>query len=203
MTQAEKLDRVLENKKVCRISKSDFFSNPDSIDVLRCENLKDVHNTKFHHEFEAGYNSCKNLDKRRSDSMVDKFKRILRVDSDEDTEALHNKYKETAKDREEKLKMFEKQLNIKIDSTGKRGNLLLNSYMTTSILFLSILVLLLLSVFLIFKLTARVESMESVLVDIQEYIEKLTVNNTDKHLIIDRMDPGVIKGRKKERTKGK
>ena len=40
MTQAEKLDRVLENKKVCRISKSEFFSNPDSIDVLRCENLK-------------------------------------------------------------------------------------------------------------------------------------------------------------------
>ena len=25
--------------------------------------------------------------------MVDKFKRILRVDSDEDTEDLHNKYK--------------------------------------------------------------------------------------------------------------
>ena len=40
MTQAEKLERVLENKKVCRISKSEFFSNPDSIDVLRCENLK-------------------------------------------------------------------------------------------------------------------------------------------------------------------
>ena len=110
-----------------------------------------------------------------------------------------------------------------IDSTGKRGNLLLNSYMTTSILFLSILVLLLLSVFLIFKvnilhwqkifaatfdklfkvkngianvkylqLTSRVESMESVLEDIQEYIEKVTVNNTDKHLIIDRMDPGNV-----------
>ena len=95
--------------------------------------------------------------------------------------------------------------------------------MTTSILFLSILVLLLLSVFLIFKvnilhwpkifaatfnklfkvkndivnvkylqLTSRVESMESVLEDIQEYIEKVTVNNTDKHLIIDRMDPGNV-----------
>ena len=95
--------------------------------------------------------------------------------------------------------------------------------MTTSILFLSILVLLLLSVFLIFKvnilhwskifaatfdklfkvkndivnvkyfqLTSRVESMESVLEDIQEYIEKVTVNNTDKHLIIDGMDPGNV-----------
>ena len=61
--------------------------------------------------------------------------------------------------------------------------------------------------------------MESVLEDIQEYIEKVTVNNTDKHLIIDRMDPGnvvilkyfncsmltsgVIKGRKKERSRSK
>ena len=34
--------------------------------------------------------------------------------------------------------------------------------------------------------------MESVLEDIQEYIEKVTVNNTDKHLIIDRMDPGNV-----------
>ena len=42
------------------------------------------------------------------------------------------------------------------------------------------------------QLTARVESMESVLEDIQEYIEKVTVNSTDKHLIIDRMDPGNV-----------
>ena len=34
--------------------------------------------------------------------------------------------------------------------------------------------------------------MESVLEDIQEYIEKVTVNNTDKHLIIDRKDPGNV-----------
>ena len=42
-------------------------------------------------------------------------------------------------------------VSFQIDSPSKNGNLLLNSYMTTSILFLSILVLLLLSVFLIFK----------------------------------------------------
>ena len=51
---------------------------------------------------------------KSSDSLVDKLKRVLRVDSDEDTDTLHNKYKETAKDREEKLRMFEKQLNIKV-----------------------------------------------------------------------------------------
>ena len=28
--------------------------------------------------------------------------------------------------------------------------------------------------------------------DIQDYIEKVTVNNTDKHLIIDRKDPGNV-----------
>ena len=50
----------------------------------------------------------------RSNSIVDKLKRVLRVDSDDDTDTLHNKYKETAKDREEKLRMFEEQLNIKV-----------------------------------------------------------------------------------------
>ena len=54
------------------------------------------------------------LGDRSSDSLVDKLKKVLRVDSDEDTDTLHNKYKETAKDREEKLRMFEKQLNIKV-----------------------------------------------------------------------------------------
>ena len=49
-------------------------------------------------------------DKR--DSMVDKVKRLLRVDSD-DTEELHNKFRETSRDREEKIKLFEEQLNIK------------------------------------------------------------------------------------------
>ena len=47
-------------------------------------------------------------------SIVDKLKKVLRVDSDDDTDNLHNKYKETARDREEKLRMFEKQLNIKV-----------------------------------------------------------------------------------------
>ena len=49
----------------------------------------------------------------RKDSMVDRVKRLLRVDSDE-TEELHNKYRETSKDREEKIKLFEEQLNIKV-----------------------------------------------------------------------------------------
>ena len=44
--------------------------------------------------------------------MVDKVKRLLRVDSD-DTEELHNKFRETSRDREEKIKLFEEQLNIK------------------------------------------------------------------------------------------
>ena len=50
----------------------------------------------------------------RKDSMVDRVKRLLRVDSDE-TEELHNKYRETSKDREEKIKLFEEQLNIKVE----------------------------------------------------------------------------------------
>ena len=46
-------------------------------------------------------------------SMVHKVKRWLMVDSD-GTEELHNKYRVTSKDREEKIRMFEKQLNIKV-----------------------------------------------------------------------------------------
>ena len=41
------------------------------------------------------------------------MKRLLRVDSD-DTEELHNKFRETSKDREEKIRLFEEQLNIKV-----------------------------------------------------------------------------------------
>ena len=48
------------------------------------------------------------------DGLVARLKRILRVDSDEETDNLHTKYKETARDREHKLKMFEQQLNIKV-----------------------------------------------------------------------------------------
>jgi hypothetical protein len=47
----------------------------------------------------------------RKDSLVDKVKKMLRVDSD-DTEELHNKDRDTSKDREEKIKLFEEQLNI-------------------------------------------------------------------------------------------
>ena len=44
---------------------------------------------------------------------MERVKQLLRVDSDS-TEELHNKYKETSKDREEKIKMFEEQLNITV-----------------------------------------------------------------------------------------
>ena len=81
--------------------------------------------------------------------------------------------------------------------------------MTTSILFLTIMVLLLLSVFLIFKvtharknrnnkhfifllkLTTRVESLENILDNIQDYVKKVTQNSTELPLITDRMNPGI------------
>ena len=44
---------------------------------------------------------------------MDRVKRFLKVDND-DTEELHNKYRETSKDREAKIKLFEEQLNIKV-----------------------------------------------------------------------------------------
>ena len=40
MTQAEKLERVLENKRTFRNSKLEISNNADSIDVLHSENLK-------------------------------------------------------------------------------------------------------------------------------------------------------------------
>ena len=46
--------------------------------------------------------------------LAERLKRLLRVDSDSDTQELHTKYKETALDREKKLKQFEEQLNIKV-----------------------------------------------------------------------------------------
>ena len=45
--------------------------------------------------------------------LLDKVKRLLKVESD-DTDELHNKYRETAKDREAKVKLFEEQLNIQV-----------------------------------------------------------------------------------------
>ena len=45
--------------------------------------------------------------------LTDMVKRFLKVDND-DTEELHNKYRETSKDREAKIKLFEEQLNIKV-----------------------------------------------------------------------------------------
>ena len=47
------------------------------------------------------------------DQLVDRVKRFLKVDND-DTEELHNKYRETSKDREEKIRLFEEQLHIKV-----------------------------------------------------------------------------------------
>ena len=49
----------------------------------------------------------------QKESVVDRVKRVLRVEND-DTEELHNKFRETSKDREAKIKMFEEQLNIKV-----------------------------------------------------------------------------------------
>ena len=49
---------------------------------------------------------------------MDRVKKLLRVDSD-DTEELHNKYRETSKDREEKIKLFEEQLNIMVNKILK------------------------------------------------------------------------------------
>ena len=45
--------------------------------------------------------------------LMDRVKRFLKVDND-DTEELHNKYRETSKDREAKIQLFERQLNIKV-----------------------------------------------------------------------------------------
>ena len=44
--------------------------------------------------------------------LVDRVKRFLKVDND-DSEELHNKYRETSKDRKATIKSFEEQLNIK------------------------------------------------------------------------------------------
>ena len=110
------------------------------------------------------------------DRLVDRVKRFLKVDND-DTEELHNKYRETSKDREEKIKLFEEQLNIKVmqliwenpsrdrtsfimvkqllfqihSPTSSRKSPLLDSHMGISLMFLAIMVLLLLSIFLVFK----------------------------------------------------
>ena len=48
--------------------------------------------------------------------LMDRVKRFLKVDTDDndDTEELHNKYRETSKDRKAKIKLFEEQLNIKV-----------------------------------------------------------------------------------------
>ena len=53
---------------------------------------------------------------------MDRVKRFLKVDND-DTEELHNKYRETSKDREAKIRLFEEQLNIKVLQiiSGKLG----------------------------------------------------------------------------------
>jgi len=136
-------------------------------------------------------------------SMVHKVKRWLMVDSD-GTEELHNKYRVTSKDREEKIRMFEKQLNIKIQhSPGRqRKSTLIDSHMSISLLFLSIMVLLLLNVFLIFKLTSRVEELENMLATVHNYVEKVTANVTTTPVVVERKNPGVIKGRRsKEKTK--
>ena len=56
----------------------------------------------FHPEHEAGLRPVRRSDsslverqegRPGSDSLIDKFKRMLRVDSDEDTDNLHTKYK--------------------------------------------------------------------------------------------------------------
>ena len=41
------------------------------------------------------------------------MKKFLKVEND-DTDELHNKYRETSKDREAKVKLFEEQLNIQV-----------------------------------------------------------------------------------------
>ena len=50
---------------------------------------------------------------RGRQGLVDRVKRFLKVEND-DSEELHNKYRETSKDREAKIKLFEEQLNIKV-----------------------------------------------------------------------------------------
>eukprot|EP00090_Calanus_glacialis_P004952 TRINITY_DN13753_c0_g1_i1.p1 TRINITY_DN13753_c0_g1~~TRINITY_DN13753_c0_g1_i1.p1 ORF type:complete len:167 (-),score=40.71 TRINITY_DN13753_c0_g1_i1:180-680(-) len=131
------------------------------------------------------------------DRLVDRVKRFLKVDND-DTEELHNKYRETSKDREEKIKLFEEQLNIKIHSpTSSRKSPLLDSHMSISLMFLAIMVLLLLSIFLVFKLTSRVEDLEDMLATVHDYVEKVTANLTENPQSADRSNPGVIKGRAK------
>ena len=49
-----------------------------------------------------------------SSKKQSRMMRMLRVESD-GTEELYNKYRETSKDREKKIELFEEQLNIKVN----------------------------------------------------------------------------------------
>jgi len=221
MTQADKVEHVIDEEKLKTITKA-YVVNVNNIDVVDSQEFEDksavvtqkninssgtssifsIHKHPSNvSDVQTMCESSADAGMKRKDSLVDRVKRLLRVDSDS-SEELHNKYRETSKDREEKIKLFEKQLNIKLHSPCNEKKIpLLDSHMSISLLFLTILVLLLLNVFLIFKLTSRVEDLENMLATVHDYVEKVTANVTTTPLVQgDRKNPGIIKGR---RSKGK
>ena len=107
MTQAEKVENVKKEEmskstkliKVINVSNSDFvsygFEDPDlclnkSVDISGAATVS-------------------------SSKKQSRVMRLLRVESD-GTEELHNKYRETSKDRKKKIELFEEQLNIKVNA---------------------------------------------------------------------------------------
>ena len=99
--------------------------------MIICQSIYPEYSTKvvtYH-----GQNSCESLDgekhclfnyriytnvvtdaaTRGRQGLVDRVKGFLKVDND-NSEELHNKYRETSKDRDAKIKLFEEQLNIKV-----------------------------------------------------------------------------------------
>ena len=109
-----------------------------------------------------------------------------------------------------------KQLLFQIHSpTSSRKSPLLDSHMSISLMFLAIMVLLLLSIFLVFKvqvkasvrfqswsmlvsfapsyqLTSRVEDLEDMLATVHDYVEKVTANLTENPQSADRSNPGKV-----------
>ena len=54
-------------------------------------------------------------EKKESRITIERIKKLLRVESDDDTENIHDKYEEDTKEREEKNKLIQEMLNSKVD----------------------------------------------------------------------------------------
>ncbi|XP_023329900.1 uncharacterized protein LOC111702444 isoform X2 [Eurytemora carolleeae] len=121
------------------------------------------------------------------------FNKCLRLDG-EDKEDIVNTEEEKAAQTIIKI-----QKHFKDDDVSPVN--MIDSNLSTCILFLGILVLLLILTFLTFRLSGRVESLESVCSQLSDYLELLSENRTESNLLEERKNPGIIKG-KQRKSKG-